>query len=54
MKAEIFLPLLTVGSLLAGYCAGAAQVIWSSTRKAYDPNGQVYPVSQSWTELNPK
>ena len=21
---------------------------------AYDPNGQVYPVSQSWTELNPK
>jgi len=21
---------------------------------SYDPNGQVYPVSQSWTELNPK
>jgi hypothetical protein len=21
---------------------------------SYDPNGQVYPISQSWTELNPK
>jgi hypothetical protein len=20
----------------------------------YDPNGQVYPISQSWTELVPK
>lgn len=25
-----------------------------SNDPTYDPNGQVYPVSQSWTELVPK
>jgi hypothetical protein len=41
--AIIFLPILTVGALLAGYCAGAAQVTWSSTRKAeiIDPQYQM-------------